>query len=243
VSNYIKTLSLKSGIWLAPFLVDPASDIAKLHPEWLVKNAEGFKVHPLLDAFWPYRRHIFDIKQPEVQNYLFESIAKLIEQDGFELIKPDFLYAPYFDPSMCAKEAGFRLHEFLKELKRRHSTVHINGCGLPFVAAANVVDSLRIGPDTIAPYLENVPILGRIINNQKVRDVINIVPKRYDMGKYRNIDPDVMVCRKSLGISEKSLTGLAQVIKETNGNILLGDDLAKLSENRLQKYVYPLFLA
>ncbi len=234
-------MGLKPGIWLAPFLVDPASDIAKLHPEWLAKNAEGFKVHLLLDAFWPYRRHIFDIKQPAVQNYLFESIAKLIEQDGFELIKPDFLYALYFDPSMCAKEAGFRLHEFLAELKRRYPCVHVNGCGLPFATAANVVDSFRIGPDTIAPYLENVPILGRIINDQKVRDVINIVPKRYDMGRFWNVDPDVMVCRKSLGISENLLAKLAKVIKETNGTILLGDDLTKLSEARLQKYVYSLF--
>ena len=245
LASEISERNLKPGIWLAPFLVEKDSDTFRDHRDWLVSYqgilSEGFKVTPLLDRLWKYKRYILDIKQQGVREYLYESIHTLIETYGFKLLKLDFLYAPYFDRNLDTKEAGYLIHHFLEELKMRYPDVHINACGIPLVTALGVSDSVRIGPDTVAPYLDGLPLISCYINSLKVEWAVNTINKRHWTSKFWINDPDVFVCRKSLGLSDDIIMRLQNTIIKTNGNILLGDDLTELSDQDYKKYIYPLF--
>ncbi|OGC69311.1 hypothetical protein A2415_02955 [candidate division WWE3 bacterium RIFOXYC1_FULL_39_7] len=245
LTQEIDKKGLKTGIWLAPFLVEKNSDIFKSHKDWLVSKegflAEGFKVNPLIDRLWKYSRYILDIKKEPARQYLFDCLDELVEKNGFELLKLDFLYAPYFDPNLETREAGSLIHTFLKDVKSRYPEIHLNACGVPLACAAGVVDSVRIGPDTIAPPLDNTSIIGSYINSQKIKQAINTIEKRQWTSSLWICDPDVFVCRPSLKIKPKLIMELRNTVLRTKGNILLGDDLTALSKHELETYIYPFF--
>ncbi|MCA9382438.1 glycosyltransferase, partial [Candidatus Dojkabacteria bacterium] len=229
VAAYLKERDLKLGIWLAPFLAEKDSQVFIDHPDWFVTYngvlTEGFKAIPVIDSYWNFRRYILDITNLDVQDYLHSCIDSLVKTYDIDMLKLDFLYAPYFDKSLTSKEAGKLIHEFLLEVKSRNPNIHINGCGVPLSCGVGVVDSMRISVDTIVPYLDGVPVINSIVHNAKVRTVLESITIRKFTEEYWLLDPDVFVCRKSLGIKESLLWKLHDSIKSLNGNILLGDDL------------------
>jgi alpha-galactosidase len=241
----IKNYGLKSGIWIAPFLVDQYSVIAKDHDDWLVKSngekVEGLNLTPI-DKFMPYKKWILDIKNPKVVKYLDDSIDHLITNFGVKLIKFDFLYAIYFDPNITANEADNFLHSFLKKVRDKYPDVYTIACGCPLIPAVGAVDSMRIGPDTsIAPFVKLIPF--SFISNLYLKYiVIPTVLNRLWTKKYWNVDPDAFICNNASGFSDKQLFRLQKTIKKGNGNIFLGDDLTTLTSNEISKYINPLFI-
>ena len=246
LNEQLSSMNLKGGIWVAPFLVSPKSQIFKTKKEWLVRSKnkflEGFKlIHPRIDSHLPYKKYVLDIKNPEVRKYLTTSIEDLINKNNFQLLKLDYLYAPYFDPNLKAEEATSLLKDFLKQIRKNHPDLHIIGSGLPLIPAVGNVDSMRIGPDIIIPHLDRIPLVSKIINTTKVHAAIRAIRNRYWTSDFWNIDPDVFVCRKSLNISSGLLLKLQKEIVRANGNIFLGDNLIELPEKRLKKFIQPLF--
>src|SRR3989338_10753441 len=73
VAQKIKGKGLKPGIWIAPFLVNQNSEIIKNHPDWLVKTGDqttdGLRV-TVMDEYFPYKRDILDVTNPEVLDYI-----------------------------------------------------------------------------------------------------------------------------------------------------------------------------
>lgn len=71
--------------------------------------------------------------------------------------------------------------------------------------------------------------------------VISTVSNRLWTKKFWNVDPDAYMCRKTLNFLPKQLLKFQNVIQQCEGNIFLGDDLSKLSDERIDKYICPLF--
>ena len=237
-ADKIKSLGLKPGIWIAPFLVHPKSNIATNHPEWLVKKdgkfVEGLRLTPF-DKYLPYRKYILDIKNSKVLSYIDHSIKYLVNTCGFELIKLDFLYGIYFNPNITSTEADNFLNNFLDKIKKNYPHVYTIACGCPLLPAIGVVDSMRIGLDTsISPFLKflSIPLLLRWYLNHRV---IPTIVNRLWTQKFWNIDPNVFMCKKNLGLSPTLLIKFRSVIKLGKGNMFLGDDLTKLSNKRIKK--------
>lgn len=245
LSMAIKKMGLKPGIWTSPFLVDPQSNLARKHPDWLVRKKgrliDGFKLTPF-DKFFFYRKWILDIKNNSVLDYLNDCIARLVEERGFELLKLDFLYAIYFDPRLSTLEADSFFRSFLLRIKLKYPNVYTIASGCPLVPAVGVVDSMRIGPDTVlGPFFNFLPIMKLFDRYHLQESVMGRIRRRLWTKSLWNIDPDAFVCRDSLGFPEKLILNFSQFINEAGGNIFLGDDLTKLSPERIEKYVLPLF--
>ena len=244
ISNRIKDLGFKPGIWVAPFWAEPSSKLFCKHPNWISKGklfySDGFKGFPFDRLV--IRRYILDVRKPEVVKYIFECLDYLLLECGFELLKLDYLYTIYFIPNMSTREAGSILRKFFLEVRRRYPHVYTIACGSPLKPAIDVVDSMRIGCDVISPHLEGVPVFKNILNPYKVNLVLSNVNKRDWTRKYWNLDPDAFVCRPTLGISDSKILELQKAIQNANGNIFLGDDMTKLSELRIAKFVMPLFV-
>jgi len=161
---------------------------------------------------------------------------------GFELIKLDFLYRAYLIPKITSQEAGDLIREMFLEVKEKYPFVYTIACGCPLLPAINAVDSMRIGPDTIDPILTSkIPILNSLINSYKLHLVKNNIKRRLWTRRFWNLDPDVFVCRKSLGLNDKQLLSLQKHIRLASGNVFLGDDMTKLGKDRIKKFVLPLF--
>lgn len=244
ISKKIKGLKLKPGVWIAPFLVDPKSLLALEHPDWLVRKndrlVEGVNLTPW-DRYFPYKKWILNIKNPQVIKYLDDSIEYLVKDCGFELIKLDFLYSIFFDPNLSRTEANTFLRHFLYKIKTKYPKVYTLACGCPLIPAVGVIDSMRIGPDTsLDPFLKF--LLPQFFSRWYLdRKVIPTLSQRLWTKKLWRVDPDAFLCRKSLGYTHDQLIKFQKVIKAGDGNIFLGDDLTQLSSGRIRKYLLPLF--
>ncbi|KKT48226.1 MAG: Alpha-galactosidase [Candidatus Collierbacteria bacterium GW2011_GWC2_44_18] len=242
--NRISRLQIKSGIWIAPFLVDPKSQVALMHPEWLARKngrrVEGRNLTPW-DRYFPHKKWLLDITNPEVQQYLDDSIDYLLNTCGFSLIKLDFLYSVFFDPRLSGKQAHDFLRNFLKNIRRRYPHVYTIGCGCPLLPAVGVVDSMRIGPDTSPGPSLNF-LLPKFFNRWILsKRVLPTISKRLWTKQIWNVDTDVFECRSEMGYTEKELLTFQNIIKDGKGNVFLGDDLTRLTAERIHRYIIPLF--
>lgn len=244
MAKTIKSLRLKPGIWMAPFLVHPKSRIAHEHSDWLLRKngqlVEGLNLTPW-DRFFGHKKWLLDTQNPNVLIYLQKTLKYLVEDCGFELIKLDFLYANHFNPNLSTKTADTFLRSYLAKIQKQYPHLYTLACGCPLVPAAGVVDSMRIGPDTtISPFLKffTPKFFSRWILDSHV---LPTILKRLWTKKLWNIDPDAFICRKKMGYTTKQLQKFQAIIRKGKGNIFLGDDLTKLPKWKIKKFLYPLF--
>jgi alpha-galactosidase len=237
VVKQIKKYNLKAGIWVAPFAVDGNSWLAKTHPELLVKHNKHLVRHIGFDAKIKY---ILDIRKKEALNYLKGCIKYFVEECGFELLKLDFLYIIY-NKYIPMKKSSRLLNSFLQWIKESYPSVYTIACGCPLIPAVGFVDSMRIGPDVIVPQFEGIPILGPLYNSARLKLVFASINNRKWTKIFWNLDPDAFVCRASLGLNDEKLHLLSKETKNLNGNIFLGDDITKLSKDRINNFIMPLF--
>lgn len=244
LSSNIKSFGFKPGIWLAPFLVGPNSQVAKKHPDWLVKRngepAEGFRLTPF-DKYLPYKKYVLDITKPEVVTYINEILSFLLKDCGFELIKLDYLYGLYANANLSTHKADELLRSFLLKIRQLYPDVYTIGCGCPLIPAVGAVDSMRIGPDILFPFAQKVPLLKELTNRYLYKKVVRNVKIRMWTKRFWNIDPDDFVCSKGLGISDEEIMAFQKLTIETDGNIFLGDDMTNLPKDRIDKFIQPLF--
>ncbi len=239
----IRKLGFKAGIWMAPFLVDPESKFFKNNKELIVKWGgrliNGLRSFPVYDWFKPV--YILDIRKSRARKIIKDNLDILLNKNKFNCIKLDFLYSIYFIPGISEKEAGYYLRGIFLYIKNKYPDVYTIACGSPLAPAIGVVDSFRFTPDIIDPYISEKPLVRKIINTYKLNLVINRLKTRKWTNKYWNLDPDVFVCRRSLGYRESQIEKLKGIVKNANGNIFLGDDFTKLDADLVNKYIKPLF--
>lgn len=73
VASYAHDKGLRFGIWIEPEMVNPASNLAHNHPEWVVKSPG----RPLYES---RNQWVLDLSNPAVQDYvfgIFDSVMKL----------------------------------------------------------------------------------------------------------------------------------------------------------------------
>jgi alpha-galactosidase len=83
LAKYAVSKGLKFGIWIEPEMVNPKSDLAKEHPEWIVQ-AEGREI--------PVRRNqwVLDLSNIEVQDFVFNVFDSVMQMsDDISYIKWD----------------------------------------------------------------------------------------------------------------------------------------------------------
>ena len=94
VAAAISEAGFAPGIWLAPFLVSPSSELALAHPEWLGRDADD-PTQPLVGMFndiWGGFVHGLDVTRPDVQDHLASVAAQLVEA-GYRYLKLDFTFS------------------------------------------------------------------------------------------------------------------------------------------------------
>jgi alpha-galactosidase len=82
LADRVRSLGMEFGLWFEPEMVNPDSELARAHPEWVLAA----------DTRWPQTvRHqlVLDLSNPEVWAYLLDRIDSLVTDIGVAFIKWD----------------------------------------------------------------------------------------------------------------------------------------------------------
>lgn len=133
----------EAGVWTAPFLVGADSELARRHPDWLVRDAVA------ADHHWGQRIGVLDTTHPDAADHL-ATVFRTLRAWGFTFHKLDFLFGGAMagarhgdaDP-IAAYRAGLAI---IRDAVGDDAT--ILGCGAPLLPSIGLVDAMRISPDT-----------------------------------------------------------------------------------------------
>jgi len=233
IVSEIKKRELKAGIWIAPFVASPHSKLFKKHPDWFIKT--DFRATGLLKTL--------DVTRSDVQVHISKIIKQFIDY-GFEYIKVDFTYTLGFTINFhqqITRAQALRLG--IKIIKKAtNKKASIQSAITQLSPLVGLIDYSRVGIDSINPYVCNIPILGKIINNNMLSSNIqNCESRQFYNNKIWVNDADCFICRPNTSHSPHIIDKHFQFIKNYGGSIWSGDNLAKLPWEKYEKYLLDLF--
>ena len=81
--KYVNSKGLMLGIWFEPEMVSPDSELFKIHPEWVMQIGERKPT----ETRWQL---MLDLTNPEVCNFVYDSVANILKTTNIEYIKWDY---------------------------------------------------------------------------------------------------------------------------------------------------------
>jgi alpha-galactosidase len=196
VADKISATGRTPGIWLAPFMVSENAQMAKDHPDWLLRDEEGGLAR--VGITWSGNPLGLDVTHPEVLKWLDQLIRK-VRGWGYEYLKLDFLYIGgligrrYKD---IPREVAYR--NALQVIREAAGDAYILTCGAPIVPSLGLCDGIRVGPD-VSPFWVNKPLTVWLNNpnDTSTQNAVRTSLHRLWLSPLLNIDPDVMFFRSS----------------------------------------------
>jgi alpha-galactosidase len=224
------------GIWIAPFLVAPGSDVAHDHPDWVAAYKPGRELVGMVNPGWSGAVWTLDTTHPAVLEHL-EVLARTLVEMGWQYLKLDFTYAPalagtnWHDPSQSPAE---RVRAGYDAIRRgAGDDAFILGCGAPLGPCIGVVDAMRIGADVARRwhladvawrppgYEDNEPAT---VNAWR-----NTLTRAFHHRRLWLNDPDCLMLRTDgTDLSEAQVHTWAHAVAASGGLALVSDDLGRL---------------
>ena len=126
VVDHVKGLGLQFGLWVEPEMVNPDSDLARAHPDWLLQPEGGLP---------PLSRHqqVLDVARPEAFDHVLERLDTLVTEYDIDYLKWDHnrdLVDAGHPPTGTAgvHEQTLATYRLMDELRRRHPHLEIESC-------------------------------------------------------------------------------------------------------------------
>jgi len=238
----IAARGLRPGIWLAPFLAAPDSELVRQHPDWVARFAGGAGDGPLRSWWNPAWgggedgfMYSLDTSRPEVLTHL-ERLARDLAAAGFAYLKLDFTFAPsvegrWHDATLTPAE---RVRAGFDAIRRgAGDDAFILGCGVPLANVVGVVDANRIGADVaplwaLDPGAEIVP--GYLNVQPATRSAFAATVARSFMHRQLWLnDPDCIMLRTtSTELDPAAAATWAHCVALSGGVVMVSDDLELL---------------
>lgn len=130
LTERIKALGMKFGIWFEPEMISEDSDLYRSHPDWAIQ-IPGRK--PMRSRY----QLVLDMTRQEVRDYLFESISRILMSADISYVKWDMNrsisdWCSAILPAERQSEMPHRyvlgLYELLERLTARFPEVLFEGC-------------------------------------------------------------------------------------------------------------------
>lgn len=125
LADHVHGLGMQFGLWFEPEMVNPVSDLATQHPEWVLQASPD-------SPTWRHQK-VLDLANPAAAAHLLERIDGLVSEIGVDFIKWDHnrdLHAavsPHTGrASVHAQTAAF--YALLDALRERHPSLEIESC-------------------------------------------------------------------------------------------------------------------
>ncbi|MEW9551596.1 alpha-galactosidase [Nonomuraea sp. NPDC050783] len=124
LAERVRALGMQFGLWFEPEMVNPDSDLARAHPDWILGRAE--RTPP------PQRnQQTLDLARPEAYAYLLERLDALVTEYALDYIKWDHnrdIAEPVHDGVPGVHAQTLATYRLLDELRRRHPGLEIESC-------------------------------------------------------------------------------------------------------------------
>ncbi len=236
VAHHIERQGLVPGIWLAPFLAHPGSEIATANPTWFARRAGGDEPLPgMYHDEWGGVMWQLDTTRDDVLEHL-AATGRTLADMGYRYLKLDFTFSPaiagrYADPTRTAAERVRAGYDAIRA-GAGEDTV-IVGCGCPIGAVIGAVDAMRIGPD-VAPSWEvssrTTVLPGYDAAAPSTRNAwVSTLTRSFMHRRLWANDPDCLMLRTSdTALSVDEVRAWAYAVAVSGGLAIVSDDLARL---------------
>lgn len=239
LAREIRQAGFTPGLWLAPFIVHPRSQLAVTHPDWLLRGRFNRPVNTGL--LWDAFTTALDPTHPEALEYVRQVIHTAVHEWGYPYLKLDFLYAAalpgrHHDPTLSRAQV-LRLG-LARVRQAAGEEAFLLGCGCPLGPAIGLVDAMRIGADTARRWKPsyrgveaffaaepNFPAARNACHNSLARLPLH---RRWWVN-----DPDCILVRPDTHLTLAEVQTVATVIALTGGSVFASDHLPALPEDRL----------
>jgi alpha-galactosidase len=130
LANEIRNLGMKFGLWIEPEMVNEDSELYKAHPDW------AFKI-PGRDPVRSRYQLVLDFSRPEIVDYVFDQIAKVLDECRPDYIKMDMnrSLCDVYSNSLSTQSQGKTLYDytigvysFMDKLLNRYPDILLEGC-------------------------------------------------------------------------------------------------------------------
>ncbi|GAA2273094.1 hypothetical protein GCM10010234_05010 [Streptomyces hawaiiensis] len=222
IAEKIRSRGRRAGIWTAPFLVDPASDLAAAHPDWLVRDTTGGFAHA--GRNWGHDLRVLDTTHPDAAAYLTEVFTTL-RAEGYDYFKTDFLYAGALEGVRHADVDALTAYRAGIELIRAAigTESYLLGCGAPMLPSLGLFDAMRVSPDT-APHRS--PEAGDYSQPGQDPAEFTGAARRWQHHRLWINDPDCLMARPAVETRER----WAAHVESTGGLMASSDRLLSLDQ-------------
>lgn len=126
IIDHVTGLGMQFGLWVEPEMVNPDSDLARAHPDWILSAGSRLPVSAR-------QQQVLDLSNPAASAYLLERLDALLTEYDIAYLKwdhnRDLLEAGAGSPAHPAvHENVVALYRLLDELRSRHPFVEIESC-------------------------------------------------------------------------------------------------------------------
>ncbi len=236
----IRRAGFKPGLWLAPFVAKPDSQILRDHPKWVLCNRLRLPINA--GFIWDTFARALDLTHPEVLAYVRRVVENAVQNWGYDYLKLDFLYAGAlpgrrYDPTVTRAQALSNAFELIRAASGDGTT--LAGCGCPLGTGVGYFDTMRIGPDVAPNWRPSYRGLTRMIERETMMPAAwNAIRSTLGRAAWHRRwwvnDPDCLLIRSAnTRLSAPEVQSLATVIAMSAGSLILSDELPKLSEERI----------
>lgn len=240
LAEQISGAGFTPGLWLAPFIVHPKSQLEQVHPDWLLRDRRG---RPVNAGFvWNAFAHGLDLTIPEALEYACRVVDTAAHEWKFPYLKLDFLYAAalpgvYRNPALTRAQVLRRGMQALRAAAGEQT--FLLGCGAPLGSVLGLVDAMRIGADVSGEWLPAFNNIRFPFKHEphmpSARNSINNILTRAPLHRRWWInDPDCLLVRPNTRLTLPEVQSLATAIAMTGGSLLLSDDLPALPQERIR---------
>lgn len=225
----LRDLGFGAGLWLAPFIASPRSQLYRDHPDWFIGSPAGGP-QPIGDN-WGGAYFGLDTTRPAVQDWL-RDLARTVTGWGYSYLKIDFLFGAVVpgmrqDQSLSRAEA-YRLG--LQAIREGAPEAFILACGAPLASSTGLVDAMRTGPD-VAPLWDDGArrVWLQDGTSPSARNALHTSLSRWYQHAWYQPDPDVTINRRELSLLNDAERGaLLGLLDVTGGLRATSDPLAML---------------
>lgn len=241
----IRASGYRPGIWIGPFMVGNRSQLAKAHPDWLLRNPDGNLLTPWRHygepKVWGYRdeeSYVLDTSHPEAFEYL-RLVFRTLHSWGAVMFKTDFMYWGLQDSRDVRRHTpGKTSIEYFRDVlamirEEIGEETFWLGCIGPFFPFVGYADAMRVGGDIGVAWeghFNPQSMLMESVGNQHFNQVF-----------WQN-DPDVLLIRNMHSdLRSEEVVALAQWQALMGGVVATSDPLHEISAERraLWEFVRP----
>jgi alpha-galactosidase len=197
IADRIKASGRRAGIWVAPFLVFPDSDLARRHPDWLVGGADE-PIH----AGHNWNRDLFalDTTHPDAMEWITEVFSTMYGM-GYDFYKIDFIYAAALPGERHEDIAPLTAYRSgVEQIRAAIGDSYLLGCGAPILPSVGLVDAMRVSPDTGPQYL---PKDGDLSEPSVKAAMVTGTGRAFQHGRFWVNDPDDLIARPAVESREE----------------------------------------